>query len=122
MDILSADKSSGHAAGFDDAIVDELGLFAERDRALVSGMRSSTSAKDGRFIALSILGDAPFTRELVDRADDPAVALHLYRAPDERATLPRRRLFPVIPLSYFGVPLVPIMSFMLYVNAYNVKV
>ena len=82
VDILSADKSSGHGAGFDDAIIDELGLFAERDRALVNGMRSSTSAKDGRFIALSIQGDAPFTKELIDRADDPAVALHLYRSPD----------------------------------------
>ena len=48
----------------------------------MNGMRSSTSAKDGRFIALSIQGDAPFTKELIDRADDPAVALHLYRAPD----------------------------------------
>ena len=51
VDILSADKSAGHASGFDDAIIDELGLFQERDRALVAGMRSSTSAKDGRFIA-----------------------------------------------------------------------
>ena len=82
VDILSADRSAGHASGFDDAIIDELGLFAERDRALVNGMRSSTSAKDGRFIALSIQGDAPFTKELIDRADDPAVSVHLYRAPD----------------------------------------
>ena len=82
VDILSADKSAGHSAGFDDAICDELGLFQEKDRALVNGMRSSTSARDGRFIALSIQGDAPFTRELIDRADDPAVAVHLYRAPD----------------------------------------
>ena len=82
VDILSADKSAGHASGFDDAIIDELGLFMERDRALVAGMRSSTSAKNGRFVALSIQGAAPFTKELIDRADDPAVALHLYRAPD----------------------------------------
>ena len=40
VDILSADKSSGHAAGFDDAIIDELGLFQERDRAPVNGMSS----------------------------------------------------------------------------------
>ena len=67
VDILSADRSAGHASGFDDAIVDELGLFQERDRALVNGMRSSTSAKDGRFLALSIQGDAPFTKELTYR-------------------------------------------------------
>ena len=82
MDILSADKSAGHASGFDDSIVDELGLFAEKDRALINGLRSAISAKNGRFIALSIQGAAPFTREILDRADDPAVSVHLYRAPD----------------------------------------
>ena len=82
VDILSADKSAGHASGFDDSIVDELGLFAEKDRALINGLRSAISAKNGRFIALSIQGAAPFTKEIIDRADDSTVALHLYRAPD----------------------------------------
>jgi len=81
VDVLSADKSAGHAAGFTDAVCDELGLFAARDRALVNGMRSSVSARDGRFIALSIQGDAPFTQELLERRDDPAVAVHHYAAP-----------------------------------------
>ena len=58
VDILSAEKSAGHGSGFDDAVIDEIGLFQERDRELVNGMRSSTSAKDGRFIALSIQGTA----------------------------------------------------------------
>ena len=48
-EFLSADKSAGHASGFDVVIVDELGLMGERDRDLVAGMRSSTSARDGRF-------------------------------------------------------------------------
>ena len=82
MDVLSADKSAGHASGFDDAIIDELGLFPERSRALVNGMRSSTGAKDGRIIVLTIQADAPFTAEMIARRDDPAVAVHLYRAPD----------------------------------------
>ena len=86
VDILSADKSAGHASGFDESIVDELGLLAERDRALVNGMRSAVSARDGRFIALSIMGEAPFTREMVERRDDPAVAIHLYQ-PDEDVDL-----------------------------------
>lgn len=81
VDVLSADKSAGHAlAGVEDAICDELGLFAERDRALVNGMRSCVSATDGRFIALSIQGDAPFTQELLDRRDDPAVSVHYFAA------------------------------------------
>ena len=79
VDILSADRSSGHAAGFDEAIIDELGLLHERDRELVNGMRTAISARDGRFIALSIMGDAPFTREMAERRDDPAVAVHLYQ-------------------------------------------
>ena len=80
VDILSADKSAGHASGFDLAICDELGLLRERDRALVNGMRSSVSARDGRFLALSIQGDAPFTKELLDREGEPGVAVHHYAA------------------------------------------
>ena len=85
VDILSADKSSGHASGFDDAIVDELGLLAERDRALVNGLRTSTSAKDGRFLAISILGDSPFPVEMIGRKADPATVVHVYQAPDDCA-------------------------------------
>ena len=81
VDILSADKSAGHASGFDESIVDELGLLHERDREFVNGMRSAISARDGRFVALSIHGDAPFTAEMIARRDDPGVAVHLYQAP-----------------------------------------
>ena len=82
VDILSADKSAGHSSGFDDAIFDELGLIPERGRELVNGLRSAVSARNGRFIALSIQGDAPFTAELLARRDDPGVAVHHYAAPD----------------------------------------
>ena len=85
VDILSADKSAGHASGFDESIVDELGLLHERDREFVNGMRSAISARDGRFIALSIHGDAPFTAEMIKRRGDPGVAVHLYQASEECA-------------------------------------
>ena len=85
VDILSADKSSGHASGFDDAIVDELGLLAERDRALISGLRTSTSAKNGRFLAISILGDSPFPVEMIGRQANPATVVHTYQAPADCA-------------------------------------
>ena len=85
LDILSADRSAGHASGFDEAIVDELGLLTERDRELVNGMRSSTSARDGRFIALSIHGDAPFTTEMIERRADPGCAVHLYQPAEDCA-------------------------------------
>ena len=83
LDILSADKCSGHASGFDDAIADELGLLEERDRALINGMRSAISAKNGRFIALSIQGDAPFTQEMITRRGDQSISVHLYRAHED---------------------------------------
>ena len=77
-EFLSADKGAGHASGFDIAIVDELGLMSERDRALVNGMRTATSARDGRFLALSIRGESPLMEELLDRAELPTVAVHHY--------------------------------------------
>ena len=85
VDILSADKSSGHASGFDDAIVDELGLLSERDRAMIAGLRTSTSAKNGRFLAISILGDSPFPVEMIKRQADPATVVHVYQAREDCA-------------------------------------
>ena len=82
VEFLSADKSAGHAAGYDVALIDELGLFDEKGRALVAGMLSSTSARDGRMLAISILGNSPLTQELVQRRADPSVVVHLYQAPD----------------------------------------
>ena len=84
--VLSADASSGHAAGFDDVVIDETGLLQERDRALVNGLRSSVSARNGRVIHLSIFGSGPFVAELVEAADDPAICVHLYQA-DEGSEL-----------------------------------
>ena len=82
VDILSADKSTGHASGYDDSLIDEIGLLSERDREMVNGMRSAISAKDGRFIALSIQGAAPFTAEMLERKGQPGIAVHHYTAPE----------------------------------------
>ena len=83
LDILSADKSAGAASGFDCVVCDELGLLHERDRELISGLKSSTSARNGRFIAITIHGDGPFVPEMIERAGDPAVTVHAYvPAPD----------------------------------------
>ncbi len=91
-EFLSADRTAGHASGFDLAICDELGLFPVRGgRDLVAGLLSSTSARNGRLIAISVLGDSPLSAEMIERKDDPAVAVHVHAAPancaldDERA-------------------------------------
>ena len=81
VEFLSADKTAGHASGFDVAFVDEMGLMPAKGRDLVAGLLSSVSAKDGRLIAISVLGDSPLTAELVRRKARPAVAVHVYQAP-----------------------------------------
>ena len=90
VDILSADANSGAASGFDLAIVDEIGLLSERDRSLVNSLRSSVSARNGRFVSLSVRGDGPFVPEILARAGDPALAIHEYAATDDAAIDDRR--------------------------------
>ena len=77
--ILSADRGAGHAEGFDLVVVDETGLMQERDRAMLASLVSSTSAKSGRMIHLSIRGDGPFVPELLS---DAAVCRMVYAAPE----------------------------------------
>ena len=82
VEIMSA-ETGGNSSGFDLSICDELGLFKERDREFVASMRSAISAKNGRFVSLSVYGDSPFVPEiLARRGGDPALAVHLYQAPE----------------------------------------
>ena len=85
VEILSADRSSGMSSSFDLSIVDELGLLRERDRPLINSMRSAVSAKAGKFIALTVLGDGPFVPEILKRDGDPGLAIHLYQAAEDCA-------------------------------------
>ena len=80
VDFHAAERTAGAASGYDMAVVDEIGLLKERDRDLVNGMRSSTSAKNGRFVALSIRGDGPFIPEILARRGDPDLSVHLYES------------------------------------------
>ena len=80
FDTLSADRLSGHAAGYDLVLVDECGLFPERARDLLAGLRSSVSARNGRIRHISILGDSPLFAEILA---NPACVSHVYAAPDE---------------------------------------
>lgn len=78
-EIEGAGWASGHAAGYDIAIVDEIGLLLERHRPQVQGMRSFVSARDGRFLSISIHGGGPFVDEILARRGDPELAIHHYR-------------------------------------------
>ena len=80
LDTLSADKSAGHASGYDLVIVDETGLFPLRARDLLAGLRSSVSARNGKIRHISIRGDSPLFGEILE---NPAVVSHVYAAPDD---------------------------------------
>lgn len=81
LEVLACDRSAGHASSFDLVLVDELGLLAERHRELLNGLRSSTSSKSGRVVSLSVVGDAPFTQELISRRGSSDVHVTLFSAP-----------------------------------------
>ena len=85
IDFLSADKNAGAASSFDIAVIDEIGLLSEQDRGLVNGMRSSVSAKRGKFLSLSIWGDGPFCGEIVERRAHEGVCVHLFQAEEGAA-------------------------------------
>ena len=80
LDTLSADRTAGHASGYDLIICDETGLFPERARDLLAGLRSSVSARNGKIRHISIRGDSPLFAEILA---NPAVCSHVYAAPDE---------------------------------------
>ena len=83
VDILSADRNAGAASSYDLAVCDEIGLLGEKNRDLVSSMRSSVSAKAGKFLALSVHGPGPFVPEIIKRRGEPSLALHLYQSDAE---------------------------------------
>lgn len=78
FDTLSADRKAGHASGYDLVIIDETGLFPERARELLAGLRSSVSAKGGRIMHVSIRGDSPLYGEVLD---NPATVTAVFAAP-----------------------------------------
>ena len=81
LDFLAADRGTGHGVGADLAVIDEAGLLQETQRELWAAMLSSTSARDGRLLAISIRGDGPMFRELADRAGDAGVVWQEHAPP-----------------------------------------
>ena len=77
IEVLSSDRSSGHSSSFDICIVDETGIFPERSRELLAGLRSSVSAKGGRIIHISVRGDSILFDEILS---NPMTVAHVYEA------------------------------------------
>ena len=80
LDTLSADRSAGHASGYNLVVLDETGLLPERARDLLAGLRSSVSARNGAIRHISIRGDSPLFREILA---NPAIPSHVYAASDD---------------------------------------
>lgn len=79
LESLSADRSgTGHSVGFDLLLIDEAGLMPEKSRELITACRSSVSAKNGRFAAISIRGDSPILEEMILRGDSPTTYIQLH--------------------------------------------
>ena len=80
LDTLSADRTAGHAAGYDVCLIDETGLFPLRARDLLAGLRSSVSARAGKIRHISIRGDSELFREILE---NPTVVSHVFAAADD---------------------------------------
>ena len=78
LDVLSADKNTGAASGYDMIFCDELGLFPPNAREMVGGLRSSLSARAGKFLGLSVRGTSELLQEILDRSHLDDTAVHLY--------------------------------------------
>lgn len=74
---MSSDRSAGHSSSFDLVVVDETGLFPERARELLAGLRSSVSAKNGRILHISVRGDSSLFDEVLG---NPMTVVHRYEA------------------------------------------
>ena len=80
IECLSSDRGAGHSSGFDLVIIDETGLFPERSRELLAGLRSSVSAKGGRMIHISVRGDSVLFDEVLG---NPVNVVHKYEVPND---------------------------------------
>ena len=81
IDILST-ETGANSGSYDLALADELGIYPARARVLVASLRSSVSAKNGKFVSASIVGHSDLTQEIIDRSEqgDSQLSLHLFQA------------------------------------------
>ena len=81
LECLPATSEAGHASGFDAVFLDELGLFPDNSRALIRGMFSSVSARDGKVFVISIRGDCEPMEELLKCDGKTGYYVQMHAAP-----------------------------------------
>lgn len=92
VEIYSLESTGGHSSGLSLAVADEIGLLDSRARDLLNSMRSSVSAKAGKFLSMSIIGTSPFAKEILERhaAGDPGLVVHLHQPTDKSCSIDSR--------------------------------
>lgn len=73
VNILAADRTSGHSLGLDYSILDEAGLWTPNMRGLWMAMITACGSRDGKLLAISVRGNSPMFNELAARAGSPGV-------------------------------------------------
>ena len=83
VDFLNASEATGNAISCDLVIVDEAGLLKEKLRDMWEATLQSIAARSGRLWAISIRGDGPMFRELIQRKEQPGVFGFEYNASED---------------------------------------
>ena len=78
---LASGKSQGQGESVNLAVLDEAGLFEEKDREQWASTESSVSAKDGKFLAIGTQRTGELFEEMRDHADLEGRGFHLYETP-----------------------------------------
>ena len=89
ISFLASDRATGNALGADLTLTDESGLMPESQRHVWDAVYSCVSGRDGRNLHISIAGDGPMFRELLDRRGQPGIVVH-HHAADDTAQLADR--------------------------------
>ncbi len=71
VDILAADRSSGHAIGIDLGVCDKTGLL--ENGQLYNSLLSAAGGRDGRVFSISIRGDSEIFERIRERRESPAL-------------------------------------------------
>ena len=65
VELVTASSRTGHSSSLDVAVLDEAGLFTERQRGQWEACQSSISARNGRLLAVGIRSTGPMFAELL---------------------------------------------------------
>ena len=91
-------KVGGTGAMLDLAIIDELGLLDESHRFAVRSMSQALATRNGKLLAISVMGNAPFMFEAQERAkSSPSTNFQYHGAPGDADPLDHATWYKATP-------------------------